>query len=97
MASAFEKAPNSKRPPAPCFVLVSRQIATMRLMSRASSSPIGGVGRRASIEESVAVFRHDPALRHCHCGAPLPLMRPAIKPRSEPLIHVDKNLAEIAP
>jgi len=48
-------------------------------------------------EESVAVFRHDPALRHCHCGAPLPLMRPAIKPRSEPLIHVDKNLAEIAP
>src|SRR6476620_11121853 len=34
-------------------------------------------------EESVAVFRHDPALRHCHCGAPLPLMRPAIKPRSD--------------
>jgi len=24
-------------------------------------------------------------------------MRPAIKPRSELLIHVDKNLAEIAP
>jgi hypothetical protein len=48
-------------------------------------------------EESVAVFRHDPALRHCHCGAPLPLMRPAIKPRSEPSFHVDKNFAEIAP
>src|SRR4249920_3266212 len=31
-------------------------------------------------EESVTVCRHDPALRHCHCGAPLPLMRPAIKP-----------------